>query len=99
MGNFAVSDSNFEEFIDSEELSFVLFKTNMCDNCVTIMRILRDFTILEAGVYFVDAMKDKDLVKKYSVKKVPTVIVFENGRIKDLVVGVTSRSSYSKFLK
>lgn len=100
MRNVAVDPAlTFENFIDSQDLSFVFFTSSKCGHCNDVHNILQDISNQGYMVYHVDAIKQKDLVSKYSIEAVPTVIVFRYGRIDSVLRANTNKLDYLKFLK
>jgi len=96
---FHKSDSNFEKLIDKEPISVVLFKTNMCENCVDAMVNLHFLKEKNIPIHVVDVMKDKILSEKYSVEVVPTVVIFRDGRVQHHLQGRRNKFEYQSKLK
>jgi thioredoxin-like negative regulator of GroEL len=89
-----------EYYIGKTGVSVVLFRSTLCNSCVTVAKELK--VIEEAGefpIYCVNIYKNKDLAAKYSIEKVPTVIIFVNGRIKSILVGSNNKFEYLSEIK
>jgi len=85
---FDISNSDFENYISNEDTSLVFFKDNMCETCEKVFDVLNEIKDI-VPIYIVDVMADMELARKYSIRRVPTVIIFKGGRIEVVLVGVT----------
>ena len=89
-----------EYYIGKIGVSVVLFRSTLCNSCVTAAKELK--VIEESGefpIYCVNIYKNKELASKYSIEKVPTVIIFVNGRIKSILVGSSNKFEYLSEIK
>ncbi len=93
-----VDNSNFEDEIDSKELSMVMFTSGMCSHCSEVEMTLSKMKNAGTPVYFINHAEHQDLVLKYSVKAIPTVVVFRNGRIDAHLAGKYPKEKYLSFL-
>ena len=85
---------SFEIDKDSQELTYVLFRDNWCSLCRDIWYILKEIKSKGIPVYEIDVPKNLDLIEKYSIEQIPTVIIFQKGRIVDFIVGKHSKNKY-----
>jgi thioredoxin 1 len=91
------SDSDFENHISEEDKSLVFFKDNMCITCDLVFRVLEEIKD-KVPIYIVDVMMDRDLADKYSIRKVPTIIIFKKGRVGLTLVGNIDKTTLIKLL-
>jgi len=80
---YEVTPSNFEKAIHSKRVVLVKFYATWCQPC-KILKPEFDKAKREVGnkVLFVEYNIDSgiDILRKYGVKRVPTMILFENGK-------------------
>lgn len=85
-----LDDKNFSYQI-SKGISVVDFWAAWCMPCKMMVPVLNELAE-EAGdsvaICKVDIEKNQSLAKKYSVKNIPTLLIFRNGKEVDRVVGV-----------
>ena len=75
---------NFHKIINSKELVLVDFHALWCGPCKTQGPILQEFANEIDGkvrVVKIDIDKNQSIAQRYSVRSVPTLILFKNGKI------------------
>lgn len=90
-----LTTENFEsEVIRSEAPVFVVFTTPWCGFCHSMERNIDLVCHQLPDVKFatVDMDKQRELSTKYSVRSVPTSIVFKDGKLTDRKTGLLSKS-------
>lgn len=87
-----VNSSNFDNVVNSGGLVLVDFTAAWCGPCKRQAPILEQFESQnpQVNVVTVDIDEAKDLVDKYSIKSVPTLILFKDGSKVDVKNGLTS---------
>ena len=90
-----IGGREFEFDKGSQDLTYVLFKDRWCSRCLDVEYILKK---ISAPIYIIDIAKNIDLIGKYSIEDVPTVVVFRKGRIDDFIVGVHPEKKYLSHL-
>ncbi len=99
MGIIKITSSNFEaEVIQSNEPILVDFYADWCGPCKMVGPILEEIASenpeLKIGKLNTD--ENTDMAIKYEVMTIPTLIVFQNGEIKNKSVGVISKDAIVK---
>lgn len=69
-----------------------------CSPCRDLKYILKELKGFGMPVYEIIISENLDLVEKYSIDEIPTVIIFRNGRIADLIGGLSPKEEYLKYL-
>lgn len=88
------TDSNFSSILTNSDLPVVVdFWAEWCVPCRIIEPIFREVAVKYRGkAKFVRINVDQNLVvpREHEVLGIPTIIVFQNGREKERIVGVVS---------
>ena len=97
-----VTDGNFQaEVLDSERPVVVDFWAPWCGPCRAVEPILGELEREHDGrVTFVKLNIDENIetAARYEVLSIPTVIVFEDGRPQETVVGARPRGHFERAL-
>jgi thioredoxin 1 len=97
-----VTDANFQaEVLDSERPVVVDFWAPWCGPCRAVEPILGELEREHDGrVTFVKLNIDENIetAARYEVLSIPTVIVFEDGRPQETVVGARPRGHFERAL-
>lgn len=88
---------NSEEFKNAiNEDCIVTFSTNWCGPCKMLAPILE--TITEVPVYKVDADSEPQLCMDYSIRSVPTIISFKDGKEYKKIMGSQDKKKILELL-
>ena len=96
------SDEKFKEQISSSKLSLVQFSASWCGPCKQLKPIVEkisDDLSDKIVCYYHDIESQPNEPTKYSVKGVPTILLFKNEKLLDTKVGATSEKDLLEFIK
>lgn len=90
-----------QEVINSTKPVFVDFWAEWCGPCNTIAPIIEE--VSKEYEYKIDFIKvnvdqNRDLVSKYNIISIPTLAIFQNGKIMDQQVGAMSKESMKAYI-
>ena len=88
---------NYEELALSHKISMMAFVDDNCSSCIKLEPIIKELKDLGMPIYKINIPRNLDLVERYSVDEIPTVVVFKNGRILDHISGLHQKDEYLKF--
>lgn len=89
-----LNEAEFNETIlESDETVLVDFFGHFCAPCKMISPILDAISLEKPDfkIYKVDIENNMDLAKQYNIRNIPTLILFENGKIKGTLVGSVTK--------
>ena len=90
-----LNQSNFSTTINNEnKLILVDFWAEWCAPCKMLAPILEEISKdLEEKILIckVNLDENQDLASDFSIKSIPTLLLFENGKLKDTKVGLLSK--------
>ena len=98
-----LNEENFEgEVLKSEKVVLVDFYADWCGPCKMMSPVI-DEIAKELGervkVGKVNSDENMDLAEKYNIMSIPTIMVFKNGEVAKVFVGVTSKNEIIEALK
>ena len=103
MAEFIITKENFEaEVLNSTKPCLVDFWATWCGPCKMIAPIIEELAEEYADtvkVCKINVDDEPELAIKYKVSSIPTVMLFENGNVKDTVVGYRPKESFENMLK
>lgn len=94
------TEQEFNDIIASEQKVLVDFFANWCGPCKMLSPILQELSEETSTVVAkVDIDILGDLASANGVSAVPTLILFQNGKVANKVVGLTSKSNLVAMVK
>ncbi len=98
-----VSDQDFEQqVLKSDQPVLVDFWAAWCGPCRTLGPVIESLAGQYAGkavVAKVDVDANQQVAMKYGIRSIPTVMLFDKGRIVETFVGVRPRGDYEASLR
>ncbi|MFI3285424.1 MAG: thioredoxin [Rikenellaceae bacterium] len=92
-----ITKENFEELIASGKPVVVDFWAEWCGPCRTIAPIIEELAEEFEGQVLIgkcDVEDNDDIVGKYGVRNIPTVIFLKGGELVDKQVGAASKDAF-----
>ena len=97
-----VTDSNFNEILNSEKPVLLDFWAEWCGPCRAIMPIVEEIAAEFEGKAIVakcDVDSSSNVAMKYGIRNIPTILFFKNGAVVDKQVGVSSKADLVRKLE
>ncbi|MBQ0061159.1 MAG: thioredoxin [Bacteroidaceae bacterium] len=97
-----ITDQNFEELAAQGKPMVVDFWATWCGPCKKIAPYIEELASNYEGqaiVGKVDIEENDDLVEKFGIRNIPTVIYIKNGEVVDKNVGAAAKAVYEDKLK
>lgn len=93
----AITDSNFEELVQSGQPLVVDFWATWCGPCKQIGPIIEELASEYEGKVTIgkcDIEDNDDLVAKFGIRNVPTVLFIKDGQVVDKQVGAATKNVF-----
>ena len=93
----AITDNNFEELLQSEKPLVVDCWATWCGPCKQIGPAIEELAAEYEGKVTIgkcDIEENDDLVSKFGIRNVPTVLFIKNGEVVDKQVGAAAKSVF-----
>ena len=87
-----IDSKEFKEVIKEGKVVVDLFAT-WCGPCKMLSPILDEISeeISTTKFYKIDVDDNQDVAREYNVMSIPTVLIFEDGKLSNTIVGLRSR--------
>ena len=95
-----IDSKEFKEVIKEGKTVVDLFAT-WCGPCKMLSPILDEISeeITTTKFYKMDVDDNQDVAREYNVMSIPTVLIFENGKLVNTIVGLRSREDLKEQFK
>lgn len=97
-----LTDSNFDEVINSEKPVLVDFWAEWCGPCKMIGPVVEELAGDYEGkavVAKINVDENPQITARFGVRNIPTLLVFKNGQVVDKQVGAVPKSVLSQKLQ
>ncbi len=99
---YILTNENFhKEILSTKQPVLVEFSTDWCGMSHIITPIIKDMAVkFKEDIKFckIDIEDYEETAKQYGVRRIPTILLFENGKVVDFIVGAVSREVLVKKL-
>lgn len=103
MSVLEITRNNFEEeVIKSDKPVLVDFWASWCMPCKMMSKTIDEIATEMADkvkVCKINIDEEQELAVKYGVMSIPTFLVFKNGKVAEMTVGVQEKENITKLLK
>ena len=96
------TDEKFQEQINGSKLNLVQFSASWCGPCQQLKPIIEKISndmVDKIDCYYHDIESQPNEPTKYSVRGVPTVLLFKSGKLVGTKVGATSEKDMLDFIQ
>lgn len=95
-----INEKEFNEKISSGKVLVDCFAT-WCGPCRMLSPIIDELAgeVTDYKFYKLDVDENEELSRKYGIMSIPTLLIFENGELKQTLVGFKSKAELKEILK
>lgn len=98
-----ITDNNFKQnVLDSNGIVVVDFWAQWCGPCRKLMPLMEQIQneFQESVKFFkIDADKNVNSAKEYGISSLPTVLIFKDGEVKEIMAGMMQKSAIVSNIK
>ena len=94
-----ITDANFEELLGTGKPMVLDFWAEWCGPCRMVSPIIDELAQEYEGRVTIGTMnvdENDDVVGRFGIRNIPTVIFFKNGEMVDKIVGATSKDKFKE---
>ena len=92
-----ITDANFDELANSGKLVVLDFWAEWCGPCRMVSPIIDELATEYEGKAIIGKMdvdNNDEVVGRFGVRNIPTVLFIKNGEVVDKVVGATKKDNF-----
>ena len=94
-----ITDANFEELLGTGKPMVLDFWAEWCGPCRMVSPIIDELAQEYEGrvtIGKINVDENDDVVGRFGIRTIPTVIFFKNGEMVDKIVGATSKDKFKE---
>ena len=94
-----ITDANFEELLGTGKPMVLDFWAEWCGPCRMVSPIIDELAQEYEGhvtIGKINVDENNDVVGRFGIRNIPTVIFFKNGEMVDKIVGATSKDKFKE---
>lgn len=101
MTTIPLTKENFEQTVLDNDIVFVDFWAEWCGPCRMVAPVLDELADSQEKVVIgkLNVDENQDLAFQYQVSSIPTFVLFQNGQVKDRLMGAMPKSAFERFLE
>ena len=96
-----VTESNFNEILDSGKTVLLDFYAEWCGPCKMVSPIVDQISEENPGIIVgkIDVDDQQEIAEKYGILSIPTLVVLKNGEVANKGTGVLTKGKLLEWLK
>ena len=96
-----LSDAEFSNFIEKNEVALIDFYADWCPPCHVIKPVIEELSQeLEGKAEFgkINVDKNKEKAKEFGIMSIPTLLIFKKGKLVDRLTGALPKEAIKERL-
>ena len=96
-----IKDTEYEKIVKENKKVLIDCYANWCGPCKMLSPVIDALAeeIKEVKFYKVDVDTAEKITSDFDIMSIPTLLIFEDGKLKEKVVGLRSKSELEELLK
>ncbi|MBQ4646683.1 MAG: thioredoxin [Candidatus Gastranaerophilales bacterium] len=98
-----ITDNNFNQnVLEQKGIVVVDFWAQWCGPCRKLTPLLEQIQnefVEEIKIFKIDADKNINSAKEYGISSLPTILIFKNGEVKEMMAGMMQKSAIVSNIK
>ena len=87
-----ITDANYKELLASNKLVVIDFWAEWCGPCRSIAPAVEELAAEFEDKAIIGKYNDNELSEEYSIRSIPTLLFFKEGKLVDKQVGASSKA-------
>lgn len=101
MAEIKFTDDNYSEYLEQDKLVVIDFWATWCGPCQRLAPIIAQVAEEYEGKAIIgkyNAENNEELLERFGVRNVPTILVIKNGEIQDRISGVVNAAKIKELI-